>query len=170
MIRRNLYFAPRSVKTKAYLATVRPILEFASICWDPIYQKQKNTLEMVQRSAAKFVTNCYPRRDADISVTKLVKELGWDSLEERRKQNKLVMAYMILNNQSILEPEMLRIKEHSITTRRNHVQEIKLLEPYSRLNSTKNNFFYNVPCLWNTTISKEQAKATSVKAFKKHFK
>ena len=35
MLRRNLYFAPKSVKSKAYLATVLPILEYASNCWAP---------------------------------------------------------------------------------------------------------------------------------------
>ena len=39
MLRRNLYFAPKSVKSKAYQATVLPILEYASNCWAPTLQK-----------------------------------------------------------------------------------------------------------------------------------
>ena len=32
MLRRNLYFAPISVKTKAYMSCVRPIVEYAASC------------------------------------------------------------------------------------------------------------------------------------------
>ena len=35
MLRRNLHFAPMSVKCKAYTATVLPIIEYASSCWGP---------------------------------------------------------------------------------------------------------------------------------------
>ena len=62
MIRRNLYFAPKSVKSKAYISTVRPIMEFGSICWDPAQDNLKTKLEKVQNSAARFVTNQYSKK------------------------------------------------------------------------------------------------------------
>ena len=62
MLKRNLYFGPKSVKTKAYQASVLPILEYASNCWSPTSQKQSNNLEMVHHNAAKFASNVYPRR------------------------------------------------------------------------------------------------------------
>ena len=39
MLRRNLFFAPKSVKSKAYQACALPILEYASLCWSPTSQK-----------------------------------------------------------------------------------------------------------------------------------
>ena len=62
MLKRNLYFAPKSVKCKAYQATVLPILEYASNCWSPTSQKQNNSLEMVQHNAAKFVSIFHPKK------------------------------------------------------------------------------------------------------------
>ena len=109
MIRRNLYFAPKSVKSKAYISTVRPIMEFGSICWDPAQDNLKTMLEKVQNSAARFVTNQYFKKDNGnhISITEIVNNLGWESLEKRRKNAKLTMAYKILNEKVILEPEWL---------------------------------------------------------------
>ena len=59
---RNLYFAPRSVKIKAYNSCVRPILEYGATCWSPTSEKINNKIEMVQHTAAKFVTNLYPKK------------------------------------------------------------------------------------------------------------
>ena len=62
MLKRNLYFAPKSVKSKAYQASVLPILEYASNCWSPSSTKQNNLLEMVHHNAAKFVSNFYQKK------------------------------------------------------------------------------------------------------------
>ena len=62
MLRRNLHFAPKSVKKKAYTACVLPIMEYASSCWSPNSDKVNNCLEMVQHNAAKFITNTYPKK------------------------------------------------------------------------------------------------------------
>ena len=48
MIRRNLHFAPKSVKQTAYISTVRPILEYASTVWSPNSEQLKDHIETVQ--------------------------------------------------------------------------------------------------------------------------
>ena len=55
MLKRNLFFAPKSVKSKAYQACSQPILEYASTCWAPTSKKLSDTLENVHHTAAKFV-------------------------------------------------------------------------------------------------------------------
>ena len=109
MIKRNLHFAPHSVKAKAYLATVRPILEYGSVCWSPPNLQLNHQLEGIQNSAAKWVTNSYPRKGQykQFSILKLIKSLGWHSLEERRDEAMLTMAFKILNNLGILNPDNL---------------------------------------------------------------
>ena len=84
MIRRNLYFAPIKVKEKACIATVRPILEFASICWTPNCLNLKKKLEIVQNNCAKFVKNSYPKKGQyeNFSITKILESLKWDTLEK----------------------------------------------------------------------------------------
>ena len=67
-----------------------------SIIWGPYLQKDYNSIERVQRKAAKWVT---PSQDRRTSVTKLLKNLQWDSLRERRRQQRLLIMYKILNDQ-----------------------------------------------------------------------
>ena len=95
MIRRNLHFAPRKVKEKACISTVRPILEYASICWSTNCINLKKKIEIVQNNCAKFITNLYPKEGQydKFSVTKIVENIGWNSLEVRRNQARLTMAY-----------------------------------------------------------------------------
>ena len=82
LLRRNLNFAPKTVKTKAYMACVLPIVKFASSCWSTNSDKLKNSLEMIQHNAAKFITNTYPRKNdlKNFSITKTPKELNFDTL------------------------------------------------------------------------------------------
>ncbi|MFZ2538831.1 MAG: reverse transcriptase domain-containing protein, partial [Oscillospiraceae bacterium] len=59
MLRRNIHGCSREVKSMAYKSLVRPSLEYASSCWDPHNAKHINTLEMVQRRAARFACKDY---------------------------------------------------------------------------------------------------------------
>ena len=63
MIKRNLYYAPSSVKKQAYQSSVLPILDYGSTCWSPTSAKLTNLLEMVHHNAAKFISNIYPKKE-----------------------------------------------------------------------------------------------------------
>ena len=52
-------------------------------------------LEMVQRRAAQYVLN---RFNYLSSVDEMLQELQWNTLEERRKKDRLVMFYKIHND------------------------------------------------------------------------
>ena len=80
----------------AYTTIVRPHLEFASAAWDPYTKTNIMQIEAVQRRAARFVYNCYDRYNT--SVSGLIKQLGWDSLESRRTANRLNVFYNVVNN------------------------------------------------------------------------
>ena len=54
VIRKNLWSCDSEVKTTAYLSLVRPLLEYASSAWDPSTRKNIDSLERVQRQAARF--------------------------------------------------------------------------------------------------------------------
>ena len=153
------------------MTTVRPILEYASISWSPSCLNLKKKLETVQNNCAKFITNTYPKKGnyENFSITKILDSLGWNSLESRRDQARLIMAYKILNKQVILEPELLPKNHMRHPTRKTNNQENLLKESYSRLDSTQKTFFYAVPKLWNKHITPTQAKAPTVDAFKKYF-
>ena len=171
MIRRNLYFAPKTVKKKACMATVIPILEYASICWSPSCLKLKKRMEIIQNNCAKFVTNLYPKKGQyeNFSVSKILNSIGWDSLENRRNEAKLAMAYKIVTNKVILTPDYLPKNITNHPTRKLINKEYLLELKHSRLDQVQKTFFYSVPALWNNTVTAEQAKSKNVDSFKKYF-
>ena len=151
---------------KAYTACVRPILEYAAVCWSPTSEKLNNIIEMVQHKAAKFVTNIYPRKGhyEDFSISRLLNYLNWDSLEERRRQIRMTMVYKILNGHVIIYSESLpSYATNNRSSRRCTEPQVgdsnRLQEPLSRKNNTGKTFFYSSPKLWNEIVPETQANA-----------
>ena len=100
VVRRNLSKCDPTVKQAAYLALVRPKLEYAASVWDPHQAYLINKLEMVQRRAARFVMNDYA---ATSSVTSMLNNLQWSSLQQRRRSSRLTLLYKALNQQSAID-------------------------------------------------------------------
>jgi len=96
-LRRNFKDCTTKVKAATYTTMVRPSLEYAATVWDPHEEKDKRPLEMVQRRAARYCFNSYYDRTPGV-VTNMIRKLEWDSLEERRERNRLIMMYKIRNN------------------------------------------------------------------------
>jgi hypothetical protein len=67
-IRRNVGSCPEEVKKQAYLALVRPHLEYANSAWDPHLQKHILQIEMVQRRAASFIKSNYSRDPGTVTT------------------------------------------------------------------------------------------------------
>ena len=99
-LRRNLNKCSKEVEEKAYTTLVRPNLEYGSSVWDPFRQYQIDAVEMVQRRAARFVTGQYNRYQ---SVTSMLQELKWTSLQQRRQEQRLVNLYKCVNNINALQ-------------------------------------------------------------------
>ena len=63
------------------LSLVRPILGYARTIWSPHCKNDIHLIEAVQRRTAKFVVHCHSRYQ---SVTSILQELDWPTLQERR--------------------------------------------------------------------------------------
>ena len=63
--------------------------------WSPFTKTNIDKIEMVQRKAARFVFNDYYRYS---SVSNMLQQLNWDSLECRRTKAIIIMFYKIINN------------------------------------------------------------------------
>ena len=70
-----------SLPQGAYASLVRPIAKYASVAWSPHTAKDISAIESTQRRAARFVFNDFSR---DSSVSAMLADLNWQSLEERR--------------------------------------------------------------------------------------
>ena len=79
---------------------IRPVIEYGSVIYDNLTAMQNIKLEKLQRRAAVICTGAISRTES----RKLLSELGWNSLKERREKSKLLLMYKILNK---LTPEFL---------------------------------------------------------------
>ena len=92
-IKRNVKTKNESVKELAYKTLVRPQVEYASTIWSPHTKQNTQKIEMVQRRAARWVNNNYSTYD---SVSTMLDNLGWRSLENRRIDSRLFMFHRII--------------------------------------------------------------------------
>ncbi|KAI8517870.1 hypothetical protein Bbelb_038870 [Branchiostoma belcheri] len=119
---RNLRFCPRKVRETAYFSLFRSTIEYGSASYR---RKDIDTLEMVNRRAARFVTS-YHRR-SDVSATALLQDLRWPSHPVRRRDFRLIMMYKITNGLVAIPPT--RLIPASTRTRANHSHKYKTLRP-----------------------------------------
>ena len=139
VVRRTLKACTQAVKEKAYQALVRPKLEYAACSWNPHTDTDVRALEQVQREAARFVTGQYQRTT---SVSGLIKDLGWDSLESRRMLSSCTMFHRIYHQYvNIGFPVCLvpaaRGYEHSF------------IQPRTNTNTMRFSFFVRTVPVWN---------------------
>ena len=73
-LHRNIRTCNQKTKQIAYTALIRPILEYASIVWDPYTATNTHQLEMVQRRSARLVMHNFDPRS---SVSNMLQQLQW---------------------------------------------------------------------------------------------
>ena len=127
-IRRNLWRCAKYVKQQMYFALVRPHLEFACAVWDPHNACDISRLEAVQRRAARFVTNNHKRTEG--TVTQILQDLQWPSLEQRRKNNRLAILYKIQNDK-IAIPIPHYLCRQAVQTRQFHPQRFSIVATHT---------------------------------------
>ena len=136
-IQRNLWKCPKNVKEIAYTFLVRPKLEYASAPWDPFLKKDISALERVQRKAARFCSQNYNRY---ASVTDMIKDLGWTTLEMRRRQFRFTLMYKLTHGLIDIDSRKYLIQHSESRTRVSH--QFKFRVPYANKDIFKFSFFF----------------------------
>ena len=103
-LRQNLKISSPQRREKAYLALVRPILEYASSVWELCTKKHIDTVESIQRRVAYFVLN---HDHNTSSVSTMINQLNWVTLQQRQRMVRLVELRKMRNN--LVHTDIIRV-------------------------------------------------------------
>ena len=156
---------PRHCLENIYTAYIRPIIEYGHIIYNNISTQHSRRLENLQRKAAIACTGAY----VNTSHEKLLQELGWPTLSERRNYAQLIMLYKMNNN---LVPQYL---SSLLPTRRHQISNYNMRNPtnliieHTRTQSFKKSFIPASLSLWNN-LPEHIRSSTTLTEFKRNTK
>ena len=129
---RTFTFMDKDMLLSLYKSVVRPILEYASSVWSPMFKKDKILIENVQRWATRLV-KCLKH----LSYEDRLKTLGLPSLEYRRERSDMIQVYKIMHGiNKVDKDKFFTVNRYSAT--RGH--SLKLFKKRSRLLVRANSF------------------------------
>jgi hypothetical protein len=160
-IKRNLRGSPQACRKLAYIALVRAGMEYAGSVWDPHLNKDKDKLEKVQRRAVRWITRTH---DTTTSVTSLMKKLNMDTLEERRRSQRLVFLYKILNGHVAVPTDQIDLVLSDRPVRGTSTKQ-KLLILRSNTTELQKSYTPRTIPQWNS-LPQSVTSASSISAFK----
>ena len=86
-------FVPPATLKTIYKALIQPYFDYCSPLWDTCGKILQDKLQKFESRAARVITGAsYDVRSADV-----LDALGWQTLDVKRLENKLIMMYKILN-------------------------------------------------------------------------
>ena len=144
-----------------YISFIRPLIEYSNAVWDNCSTESKKKLDLIHHEAARIITGGTKL----CSIQKLLSELGWETLQERRAKHKLIIFYKIING---LTPDYLSdllppIVQDNVTYNLRNANNMRSLR--ARTNLYFNSFFPSTIRAWNE-LPDEIKGASTVSAFK----
>ena len=79
-----------------YFSYIRPIIEYADVVWDNCSKNDKLLLDKIQNEAMRIVSGA----TKSVSISNLYKELGWDTLGQRREKHRLIQYFKMFHTQT----------------------------------------------------------------------
>ena len=144
-----------------YISFIRPFLEYCDSVWNNSSTEAKKQLEAIHIEAARTVTSISKL----CSITRLLDDLGWESLQSRRNKHKLTIFYKIMNGltpnylSDLLPPLVHETTSYNLRNS-NHIQTA-----HANKNLFFNSFTPSTIRSWNS-LSDDIKSATSVASFK----
>ncbi len=142
-LRRNLRVNAPSIKEKAYMGLVRPLVEYGSTVWDPHQKYLTHRVEMVQRRAARWVLN---RNHNTSSVTDMLTNLGWQTLALRRQDARVCMMYRMVHGLVATDPYLYVTP---VIRQNRSTHPYSLIQLPVRTEGYRHSFFPRTVVLWN---------------------
>jgi hypothetical protein len=144
--------------TRAYKAYVRPLLEYASCVWSPVYTTSIKLIESVQRKFTKRLQGY-----SHLNYTSRLTNLGMESLELRRLHSDLIFTYKILLGLTKINPADFFTFPSSAHNTRGHAHKLVLND--SRVNVRQHFFADRVIKPWNS-LKVGPSSFNSISSFK----
>ena len=113
-LRCNLKGSPLAVRNLLMLLWCIPHLSMLASDGIHTFRRTWTVLNEFQRKATRWVTSTYDRKS---SVSWLMRELQWETLQEHRRIQRLTFMYKILNGQVAVPAELIDL-ELSVRTSR----------------------------------------------------
>ena len=126
-----------------YNSLIQPIFDYCDVVWDNLSSTSAQRLQKLQNRAARVIT----QQGYDVRSNDLRKELGWDTLEQRRYKHKAIMMHKTLNSLAPKYLEELFKPSHSSSNY--HLRKVSLALPMPRTEFLKKSFKYSGAKLWN---------------------
>jgi len=145
------------LRFRAFIVYVRPLLEYSSPVWSPVYKTDILKLESVQRRFTKRLNGC-----ANLSYAERLKLFNVETLELRRLKQDLITMYKVFHN--LLDVDITNFfvfRTHSITRGHN----FKLIKPICNNNAMAFSFNCRRVNCWNS-LPDYAVNSLSVGAFK----
>ena len=153
------YKLDRATLEKLYKSFIRSKLEYANIIWDNCSKYLSDTLESVQYRAAKIISGAISRT----SHNSVYKELSWQTLEERRKRQRLRTVYKTIHGEVPLYLQNATCP-HGHGNQRYALRNDNIPPFRSRISTFHNSYIPKTVREWNS-LPNETKSAGTINAF-----
>ena len=144
-----------------YTAFIRPLLEYGDVIWDNCAEYEKADLDKIQNEAARIATGATKL----VSLYILSNEIGWETLEQRRKNHRLTLFYKMVYNitpyylSNLIPPTVSNLSRYNLRNS-NDLQTVD-----ARTSQYYHSFLPSTTRDWNS-LSVETKQSESVNSFK----
>lgn len=152
---------------QVYKTMVQPLFDYCITIWGFCSDKLFNKIQRFQNRAARFITGNF---DYNVRGINLVKQLGFQTLSERRDYFINLLTYKCLHGQAptSLSDNLTLVQEHHSRNTRQSSSNL-LVPKLPHVEIFRQSFNYKAPTLWNQ-LTGDTRRLPSLDSFKKELK
>ena len=165
-LRRLSNQVPKEVLTAIYLKVIQPAIDYADTIWGNCPKTYRDMVQRLQNTAARAVSGNYDY--VNFRGIDIVKELGWQSFEDRRHFHTATLVFKCIQGNVPLCLEntfTMASSIHNYSLRDRH--DLVLPHPYKE--TFKRSFAYDGAQIWNQ-LPHNVKKSETIVQFKENYK
>ena len=156
-LKRSFTFMDKDMFLMLYKTVIRPHLKYANVIWHPLYKKQLESIERVQRRATKMI-KCIKH----LSYNERLRYLDLPSIKYRQTRGDLIQTYKIIHNiDNICKDDIYKFSDVKHT----RGDDFKLYKQFAKSEVRRNFLPLRIHNLWNS-LSTNTKDAPNVLTFK----